>query len=177
MKASVPSVLALGVVALAAVVAAPSLQAASDFKFIAPVDCEPYAPNTLASELQITPTGIYNPGTSIERVLCPMPRDQDEAYITYDIQVVAYYRGLGGSPAGVTCTLFVGSTSMHSAAVTTATAAGSAVANGNRSSVVVENVVQADTHPTVPVNVICALGPKVSLAGLFIDEAGPTNTP
>ena len=177
MKASLPSVLALGVVALAAAVAAPSLQAAADFKFVAPVDCEAYGPNTLPSELQITPTGIYNFGTGVERVLCPIPRDQDEPYITNDIQVVGYYRGLGGAPAGMTCTLFVGSTSMQSTAVTTATAAGPAVANGNRASVIVENVLQTNDFDAVPVNVICALGPKVSFAGLFLDEAGPTHVP
>src|SRR5690349_10153164 len=79
------SAVAAGVVALAAVVAAPSTHAATDYKFVAPVDCEPYVPGgTLATELVVSPTGIYNPGTSIERVLCPMPRDQDDPFISGD---------------------------------------------------------------------------------------------
>ena len=176
MNASPISLVAAGVVAVAALVAAPALHAASDFKFVAPVDCEPYAPNTLASELQITPTGIYNPGTTVERVLCPIPRDQDEPYITNDVQVVGYYRGLGAAASGVTCTLFVGSTSMQSSAVYSATVAGPAVANGNRSSVIIDAGTQSNAYSAVPVNVICALGPQVSLAGLFWDEAGPTQT-
>lgn len=175
MNAPLASAIATAVVAVAATLAAPTLQADTDFKFVAPVDCEPYAPNTLASELQITPTGIYNPGTSVERVLCPIPRDQDEPYITNDIQVIAYYRGLGGAPAGATCTLFVGSTSMQTTAVYAATVAGPAVASGNRTQLTINAGSQSDDYFAVPVHVICALGPKVSFAGLFWDEAGPTH--
>ena len=165
-----------GALSLTVAVAAPSARAASDFKFIAPVDCEPYAPNTLASELQITPTGIYNPGTSVERVLCPIPRDQDDDYLTNDVQVVAYYRSLGAG-AALTCTLYVGSTSMHSAAVTSYTVSGPAVAYGARNKLIINGATQTDQFAVVPANVICALGPKTSLAGLFLDEAGPTNVP
>jgi hypothetical protein len=178
MNASPSSLLAAAVVALAVAIAAPAAHAvASDFKFVAPADCEPYAPNTLASELQFTPTGIYNPGTTVERVMCPLPRDQDDPYLTNDVQVTGYYRGLGAAPAGVTCTLFVGSTSMQSTAVYATTVAGPAVANGTRAKVIIEGASQSDLFAAVPVSVICALGPKVSFAGLFLDEAGPTNFP
>jgi hypothetical protein len=177
MNASLAPVLAAGVVAVACTLAAPASQAASDYKFVAPVDCEPYAPNTLASELQYTPTGIYNPGTGVERVLCPIPRDQDEQYITNDVQVVAYYRGLGGAAAGMTCTLFIGSTSMQSTAVYAASVAGAPVASGARDSLIINAGSQTQDFAAVPVHVICALGPKVSFAGLFWDEAGPTHTP
>jgi hypothetical protein len=178
MNRSFPLSVAAGLVAVAAVVAAPSSRAETqDFKFVAPVDCEPYAPDTLAHELVITPTGIYNPGNSVERVLCPMPRDQDDPFLSGDVQVTVYYRGMGPASSRVTCTLFVGSTSMQSTAITTASAAGVGVSNGARGDVSINGTIQTDEFNTVPVNVICALTPRVSLAGLFWSEAGPTNTP
>ena len=167
-----------GAVALVAFASVPSARAATqDFKFIAPVDCEPYAPDTLASELQVTPTGIYNPGNSIERVLCPMPRDQDDPFLIGDVQVTVYYRGLGAAPGRVVCTLFVGSTSMQGTAVTTTTVAGAAVANGTRADLVLDGTAQTQEFNTVPANLICALSPRVSMSGIFWSEIGPTNTP
>jgi hypothetical protein len=178
MNRSVSFSVAAGLVALAAVAAVPSSRAATqDFKFVAPVDCEPYAPDTLAHELVITPTGIYNPGNSVERVLCPMPRDQDDPFLSGDVQVTVYYRGMGPAASRVTCTLFVGSTSMQGTAVTTSSVAGVAVSNGTRGDLSIDGTIQTDEFNAVPANVICALSPRISLAGLFWSEAGPTNTP
>ena len=168
--------IAAGLATFALVLAAPA-QSAEDFKFVAPVDCEPYGPGTQASEIQVTATGIYNPGTSAELVLCPMPRDQDDPFISGDVQVTAYYRALGANSATMACTLYVGSTSMQGTAVYSASATGPFASNGARNQLTINGATQTQAFSAVPVNVLCSIGPKVSFGGIFWSEEGPTNTP
>jgi hypothetical protein len=172
-----PLLPALAATALAAALPATPAHATDDFKFVSAADCEPYAPDTTANELEVTPSGVYNPGTTLERVLCPMPRDQEDIYTSGSVQVIVYYRGLSAYPGRLTCTLYVGSTSMQTAAVYTTSVAGPTVANGNRTNLTLDGATQSTAFHTVPVNVLCAIPPKLSLAGMFFDETAATQTP
>src|SRR5689334_6651899 len=83
---------------------------AYDQKVMAPVTaCIAYGPDTTSAELQFAPSGIYNPGTTSEKVVCSMPRDQETAYTTNQVGIIVNYRVLGATPAKMTCTLYVGS--------------------------------------------------------------------
>jgi hypothetical protein len=171
------NVLSSAIVVLAALVApAGPARAADDFKFVHAADCVPYAPNTQAAELQLTPAGYYNPGSQIERVLCPMPRDQDDAYLSGDVDITVYYRGLGGTPGRMVCTLYVGSTHMTTS-VYAQTVNGPYASNGVRTSLVISGAGQPGGYLTAPVSVLCSLDPGVALGGLFFNESGPTNVP
>jgi hypothetical protein len=150
--------------------------AASDFKFVSALDCVAFAPNTQPSELQMTAAGLYNFGSTYERVICPLPRDQDDAYLSGDVDITVYYRGLG-APAHVGCTLYVGSSFMQAGAIYTSSAIGNPVGNGGRGALVITGASQDTEFSTNPALVICTLEPKMALAGLFFNESGPTNTP
>jgi hypothetical protein len=164
-------------VALAAAFAfAPGAHAADDFKFVAPADCEPYPPDTSAAQLRLMIPGLYNPGVEVERVLCPMPRDQDDPYLWGDVDVTAYYRA-GSTPGRMTCTLYVGSTGMQSTAIYSTSASGPLAAAGARSSLTIAGAGQSQSYWTVPVSVLCSIDPKVTFAGLFFNERGPTQFP
>lgn len=164
-------------IALAAL-AAPveNARAATDFKYVSALACTAFTPNTQPGELQMNAAGLYNPGTTSERVVCPMPRDQDDAYLNGDVDITVYYRGLG-APAQVGCTLYVGSAYMQAGAMYAASGVGPAVGNGVRSSLVIQGATQDTEFLAAPAIVICTLGPKMALAGLFFNESGPTNTP
>jgi hypothetical protein len=151
-------------------------RAADDFKFVHAADCVPYAPNTLPADLQLTFTGYYNPGTVAETVLCPLPRDQDDAYLSGDVDITVYYRGMGASAGKMTCTLLVGSTSMTTS-IYTKTVTGPLAANGARTSLVISGASQPGGYLTHPVSLGCTIDPQVSFAGVFFNESGPTNFP
>jgi len=166
-------------VALAALVA-PAQQAGAvtqDFKFVAPADCVPYAPDTTAAEVQLTIAGWFNPGSTTERILCPLPRDQDDPYQSGELDIVVYYRGLGPVASQVSCTLYVGSLSMHSTSVYTVSKLGPAVGGGARTNLTIQGNTQSPDFYAVPESLVCALGPNMSIAGVFFNENGPTNTP
>jgi hypothetical protein len=161
---------------LLALAFATPVEAGTDFKFVSALDCVAFTPNTQPGELTINAGGIYNAGTTTERVLCPMPRDQDDPYLSNDVDVTVYYRGMG-TPGRVTCTLFVGSAYMQTSAIYSNSVVGPLAGNGARSSLIIVGASQDDDFLTVPTNVLCALEPKMAIAGLFFYEGGPTNTP
>jgi hypothetical protein len=150
--------------------------AATDFKFVSALDCVAFAPNTQPSELQMMSAGLYNPGSTSERVICPLPRDQDDAYLNGDVDITVYYKGYG-APARVGCTLYVGSSFMQAGAIYSSTTIGDPVGNGGRGALVIAGASQDTEFSTNPALVICTLEPKMALAGLFFNESGPTNTP
>jgi hypothetical protein len=164
----------VAVVALATPTA--RVDAADDFKFVSASDCVAFTPDTQPGELQVNASGLYNPGTSTERVICPLPRDQDDGYLSNDVYITVYYRGMG-APGRVTCSLFVGSAYMQLAAVYSTTVAGDPAGSGVRKSLIIIGANQDDEFVTTPANVVCALDPKMALAGMFFSESGPTNTP
>jgi hypothetical protein len=166
------------IVALAGLaVPAPSAVAADDFKFVAPADCIPYAPNTTAAELQLTTAGVFNPGSTTEQILCPLPRDQEDPYQTGEVDIVVYYRGLGPVAARVSCTLYVGSPSMQSTAIYTKTVQGPLASGGTRTNLTIAGAGHSPNFYSVPVSLLCSIGPNMSVAGVFFNESGPTHTP
>jgi len=173
---SKPCLLTALVVLAAAAIPAQTAHATDDFKFVSPADCVPYQPTTSASELALSIAGIHNPGTSVEAVLCPMPRDQEDPYLSNEVDVSVYFRA-AGAPGRVTCTLFIGSSSMQGTAVIATTSSSPVVANGTRAVVTILSGGQNTSFDAVPVSVLCYLDPKISLAGVFFAESGPTNIP
>ena len=90
-------------------VATPTTHAAPDPKAFGAAECEPYAPDTTRAELTYSPNGIYNAGTTNEKVICVLVRDQDAAFEHYTLSIDAHYRVLGATAARLTCTLWLGS--------------------------------------------------------------------
>jgi hypothetical protein len=173
---SVRTLLALSAAAAALAVATLPAQAAADRKFVHPSACAAYGPDTTAAEIEFSPVGIYNPGTQIEKVVCPMPRDQEVAYTSGDLVVGIYYRGFAPVDARLTCTLTVGSTSMQSEVVFTHSKAGPMVKNGARGQLELNGATQAGPFHSIPSSVVCALSPKTSLGGILYYETEPTHT-
>lgn len=160
------SAMAAGIAAL--VVASTPVRAA-DIKFVSAAECQPYAPDTTAAELQITQNGVYNPGTTNEKVICPLPRDAQVEYPSGYIEVSAKYRVLGGALGRMTCSLFIGSTAVQTSSVISSTASGPWIANGARDSVnlISGGAMDPDFGPN---NLICTLSPKTQLGGIFLQE-------
>jgi hypothetical protein len=168
--------LATALVATLAAAAIPGAQAVDwDYKGVSASICQPYAPDTTAAELQVTQSGVYNPGTTVEKVICPLPRDMEAKYPDSAMIVGVYYRVLGGTAARLTCTIFVGSSGMDSEAVATSTASGPLVSAGNRSVVWMASLAQSSSHIIVPNTLICSIPAKTQLAGIFFEEDGTTD--
>ena len=164
-------------IALAALVAALPAGAATDFKAVPGGVCTAYAPDTTASELVFSPAGIYNPGTAIEKVFCPLPRDQDSAYAAGQLGITVYYRVLSGAAQRMTCTLWIGSLSVDAGPVYSNTQSGPYAAAGNREAIYFTGASQANAVTVVPSSLVCAIPPKTSFGGVFQAETGATNTP
>lgn len=148
-----------------------------DAKALAPGGaCVAYGPDTTPAELQFTPSGIYNPCTGIEKVLCSLPRDQDSAYAEGEAFIEVTYRVLGAAPGRLTCTVFVGSAHHQTQAVYTSTAVGLPVASGNRSSLQLEGATQQVGYHVIPVAMVCAISPKTWMSTVYFDESGYTQT-
>jgi hypothetical protein len=154
---------------------APSIARAADLKFVSGADCQPYAPDTVAAELQVTQNGVYNPGTVNEKVICPMPRDAQAEYASGAIDVQVYYRVLGAAPGRLTCTLFIGSTAVQSTALITTTVSGPLVSNGTRSSISLSSGGSMDPD-LGPNNLICTISPKTILGGIYLQENNFTDS-
>jgi hypothetical protein len=172
MPIAIKPALALGTLVLLVAVAGPAARAA-DSKTIAASQCAAYGPDTTAAELTFSPTGVYNGGTTNEKVLCALPRDQDLAYAASELYLSAYYRVLGGTPGRMTCTVFVNSTSQYGV-VTTATASGGLVSGGTQSSLNVAMPAQGDSINSSPVTAICLIPPKTSFSSMIMTEMGTT---
>jgi hypothetical protein len=153
----------------------PSARAASNDKIVNPATCLPYAPDTTAAELVFSTNGVYNPGTTSEKVICLLPRDQDAQYAFNELAVVAWYRVLGATPSRMTCTLYIGSTNQQDTAVVTVTAAGSVVSAGSRGYVSI--AAGPETAVWAPVSMICLLPPKTAFGSIRFVEMGLTQVP
>jgi hypothetical protein len=173
MSAHRPLVLA----ALTALCLGPLGASAYDAKAISPSICQPFAPDTTAAEIEVTQVGIYNPGTSIEKVICALPRDSEVAYSSLNGlgNLAVYYRVLGAAPGRLTCTVFVGTSTMHWQSVATATASGDLVSGGNRGYLTWNLPAQSTTIPLVPNTLVCAISPKTSLGAIYLRENGLTD--
>jgi hypothetical protein len=161
--------------AIALAVSSPVAQA-SDFKFASGVECVPYGPDTTAAELQITPNGVYNFGTTVEKVLCPLPRDSQVEYPGGYLEVLVYYRVLGALPARMTCTLFIGSAAVQTTSIHTHTASGAFVSNGAVTNVWL--LTGGESTPDLgPNNVLCSMPAKSQLGGIHVQEDVITDNP
>jgi hypothetical protein len=148
---------------------------AEDRKFVAATECLPYAPTTSAAELVYSQNGVYNPGASLEKVICPLPRDQDVA--TSDANfftAIVFYRVMSATPARMTCTLWFGSTSMLSVASYSLSANGPYADSGARVSLTMAAYTEPYAYFGSPGHMICALPPKTSFAGMHTKEYGAT---
>jgi hypothetical protein len=150
---------------------------AYDDKGINPgTSCTAYAPDTTAAELQFTPTGVYNPGTVVEKVLCQIPRDQEAAYTNGQLTVIVVYRVIGGTPSKVTCTLFIGSTAQQSEPVYTNTAAGNMVSSGTRAQLTLTGATSNSfAWPVSSTALVCNLPAKTWIGGIYMEELGTTD--
>lgn len=176
MRASTPFAAAAATFLAMTVPATTAIGAPYDLKGVSASICQPYAPDTTSAQIQVTQSGVYNPGTTIEKVICPLPRDTEQAYAAEALVVGVYYRVLGGAPGRVTCTVFIGSTGMHSAAVLTATGSGALVSGGTRGVLWLYNAALQDLGNTVvPNQMICAISPKTQLAAIYVEEQGKTD--
>lgn len=147
-----------------------------DQKAISPMDCQPYAPDTGWGDVQFTPTGIYNPGTTTEKVICALPRDAETGYTMANYLVLTvYYRVIGASPGRLTCTIFVSSTSMTPNAVTTVTASGPLASGGARNMVDLTVSSQPSPYVSNPNSLVCAISPKTSMGGIYFYEQNATD--
>lgn len=170
--------IAVAIVAAFAIAASalPVAAVTRDSKVVAPTLCEPYAPDTTAAELQETSNGIYNPGTTIEKVICALPRDAENEYASAgDLLVQVYYRVLGAAPGRLTCTLFVGNTTMGLDPVVTHTVAGDAASSGGRDWLELTVGTQPAPYTMVPNALICAISPKTVLGAIYLTEKDQTD--
>ena len=150
-------------------------QAASDAKGLGASACLPYAPDTSYAELTYSPTGIYNGGTTNEKVMCTLVRDQDTAYAMDGLGVAVYYRVLGGTAARMTCTLFIGSTTMQTDPVYTTTVTGDYASGGGRDFLLMYGGPQSLELTSLPVTVLCVIPPKTSFGALRYVELDITH--
>ena len=173
-----PALLSTLVVSLASLAAAVPAQAGADGKNLSPATaCEPYGPDTTRAELQFSPTGVYNPGTAIEKVMCLLVYDQESRYADHDLEVQVRYRVLGPTQGRVTCTLYVGSASVQTEAVSTNTASGPLVSNGTRSYVTMYSGAGQVGYNSAPMALICAISPKTSMGAIYQYELHDTDAP
>jgi hypothetical protein len=162
---------------LVAVIGFPATTRAWDGKAVSPgAACVAYAPDTTAAELQFTTTGIYNPGTTTEKVMCSLPRDVEYPYgETNTLNVVSYYRVLGGAPGRLSCTLFMGTSTQQSGAVATVTGNGDLKSGGARGSVTLNAATQDGGFTFTPVSLLCTISPKTSFGAIVVTEAQSTD--
>lgn len=159
---------------------ASAAQATVDYKSVNAVMCQPYGPNTTASELSYNQKGISNPGTANESVLCAMSSDAEASWGTVaggNAQIYAFFQ-TGAVPGRIACTAFVSSAAMANGPVYTITVNPADVAVNTRSQLALPladtSTVWAIGAPTV---ILCTLTPKVTLGGFTIHEGVATDVP
>lgn len=164
-------------VALAGIVSSPQPAWAYDDKGINPgTSCTAFAPDTTAAELQFTPTGVYNPGATVEKVLCQIPRDQEAAYTTGQLTAIVVYRVVGGTPSKVTCTLFIGSTAQQTEPVYTHTASGDMTSAGGRAQLSLTGATSSSfTWAVSSTALVGNLPAKTWIGGIYMEELGTTD--
>ena len=152
----------------------PVQQARADYKGISTADCQPLGPGTTAGELSVTQNAIYIPGTTAEKIICPVNKAY---YGTWDDTNAAYmyvYFKTGAVTGAVSCTTFVGSPAGFGGAVSTNTTNSGTIAantatyiNVNLRDSTVSNPLQIENA-----NVVCTITPKVIFGGFFFSEPG-----
>jgi hypothetical protein len=165
-----PCPAALAIVATLGLLATSPARALSDYKAFGAAECEPYAPDTTRAELAYSPNGIYNPGTTSEKVMCVLIRDQDSGNSQFVLDVIVHYRVLGSAAARMTCTLWLGSTSQQYVTQYTETKSGPFVNAGTTTSMTFEVFQASPTVFLTPVSLLCVIPPKTSFGAIVQAE-------
>jgi hypothetical protein len=160
---------------------APIATAAEDWKAFSPTVCQPLGPNTTVTELTLNVSGLYNPGTTNETVMCPLMTDGETAWdfeTEINGKLRVHYKA--GSVAGkVYCTLYTGSGAVNVGPIyTTSYNPANAVA-GTRDSFELLVAESSQMYTTSPqVNLLCTISPKATLGTIFLWETSiQTNIP
>jgi hypothetical protein len=132
------------------------------------------------SELVYSQTGVYNPGTTNESVICEMPVDADHSWSSTPsngTSLNVYFRA--GSVSGkVACTAYTGSTGVLAGTTYSVANNPAGIAAGTRGNYVMQLAESSGLYGAAPpTNVICTLTPKATLAAIFLFEDISTNTP
>jgi hypothetical protein len=168
------------VVVLAGGLVSAQTHAASDIKSIGPLGCQPYGPGTTISELIYNQTGISNPGTTNESVICQIQGDAEGSWSSTpgsSANLYVWYRA--GSVSGkVACTAYTGSTAVAAGSTYSVAHNPTAVAAGIRDHYTIQLAEVSGAYGAAPpISMICTLTPKAILGTIFVEELVVTNTP
>ena len=170
-----------GTVVIAALMASTPARASADSKTIDAVSCQPYGPNTTASELVYNQLGVANPGVTNESVLCPITTDGDTFWSSTagaSAALTVYYR-TGAAAGKAACTAFASKATITAGSTYSITA--NPATNWGANTRVFAGLSLAEisgTWMTAPTLVVlCTLTPKVTLGGFSLDERVTTNSP
>lgn len=162
----------LTLAATGSLTAAPA-RALTDFKAVNAVDCQPYGPNTLTSELTYSQKGVTNPGTTNESVLCPIHSDSESAYSPnpgVSASLNAFYQA-GNIPGRAACTVFVSNAAMASGPVYSVTVNPANVVAGARGKLTLDFAdISGGWTIGAPSVALCTLTPKATLGGFTFYE-------
>ena len=165
---------------LALTASAPA-EAVFDSKAIDAATCQPYGPNTTASELVYNQLGITNPGVTNESVLCPLTGDSDTAWSAspgVSASLFVFFRA-GVTSGKVACTVFAGKVTTNTGATFSFTANPTVNTPANTRSNLFMGLadVSSGWNFAPPLVALCTLTPKVSLGSFVFTESTLTNSP
>jgi hypothetical protein len=177
-----PLAMALATVLAAAFPAAPA-SATNEHKPTHGSQCVANGTSTTTAELSFGSFGVSNPGTTDETAVCPVPIDSEQEWLqtgTDPIHMVVLWRP--GSVAGrIVCTTFTGSIAAQDGPVTSTTWTSDVrPANSSVSMIAASPAAPewGETAPPAPVvSLVCVLGPKTKIGGIFMVELHETHQP
>jgi hypothetical protein len=152
-----------------------------EIKAFSPNACQAMGPNTTISELTITVSGLYNPGTTNETVMCPLVTDAESAWTDtagMSARVIVHYKA--GSIAGkVYCTAYVGSGVYNMGPIYSLSYNPPNQLPGTRLYFGIDLAESSQSgYTTAPqVNLLCTISPKATLGTIFLREDMTTNVP
>jgi hypothetical protein len=159
---------------------APSAQAAEDWKAFSPTVCQPMGPGTTVAELTLNVSGLYNPGTTNETVMCPVMTDSEVPWSDMagiSAKVLVHYKA--GAIAGkVFCTAYSGSGAVDQGPIYSLSYNPPNQPAGTRLYFYIDLAESGQGYLTSPqVNLLCTISPKATLGTIFLLETVSTNTP
>lgn len=168
-------------VVLLALTASNPAAAAYDRKHIDAASCQPYGPNTTASELVYNQLGVTNPGVANESVLCPLTTDGDVAWsasVGASATLFVYFRP-GAAPGKVACTVFAGKVTTNDGTTYSVTSNPATNTAANTRNLLVISLADSSASWAMapPLVALCTLTPKVSLGSFVLREELATQVP
>jgi hypothetical protein len=175
--------IACALVAAAAVLMPAAAVTTNEYKAIHGAECRANGTSTTSAEVSVGSFGISNPGATDETVICPMPIDDEELWQqtgTDPTHVVVQWR-TGNAPGRIACTAFSGSVAAQEGTVTSSSSTSNTNAANSITSQVAVQLPAADwfgeSLPTPVATLVCVLGPKTKIGGIFMVETHQTNQP